>query len=100
MKRKRRHITKKRRNRILRRDGYKCRYCGVSVIKEHHLDHVTPIRWGGNDWSTNLVSSCITCNMIKKAHYWKPEPLSILRLFYSGYLIFRDDDYPKITDFI
>jgi CRISPR/Cas system Type II protein with McrA/HNH and RuvC-like nuclease domain len=53
------------RNRIYKRDGHECVYCGSS--KNLTLDHVIPKSRGGtNDW-TNLVTSCFKCNL-KKAN--------------------------------
>lgn len=49
---------------ILKRDNYRCQYCGTS----HGLmtvDHVVPKRLGGNDTWENLVCSCAKCNNIK-----------------------------------
>ena len=52
------------RNRIYRRDGYECVYCGSK--KELTLDHVIPKSKGGkNEW-TNLVTSCFNCNVKKR----------------------------------
>lgn len=51
------------RNRIYKRDNYECVYCGSH--KNLTLDHVIPKSKGGtNDW-TNLVTSCIKCNLKK-----------------------------------
>ena len=53
------------RNRIYRRDGNECVYCGSK--KNLTIDHVLPKSRGGqNEW-TNLVTSCIKCNL-KKAN--------------------------------
>ncbi len=51
------------RNRIYRRDGYECIYCGSK--RDLTLDHVVPKSKGGkNEW-TNLVTSCFKCNLKK-----------------------------------
>lgn len=51
------------RNRIYRRDGHECVYCGSK--KNLTLDHVLPKSRGGtNEWD-NLVTSCIKCNLKK-----------------------------------
>lgn len=51
------------RNRIYKRDGHQCVYCGSS--KNLTLDHVIPKSRGGkNDWQ-NLVTSCFKCNLKK-----------------------------------
>lgn len=61
-------ISKRVRYEILRRDGHKCRYCGV-VADESPLvvDHVTPTALGGTDDPSNLVASCRDCNSGKAA---------------------------------
>ena len=51
------------RNRIYKRDGYECVYCGSH--RDLTLDHVIPkSRGGANTW-TNLVTSCQKCNLKK-----------------------------------
>jgi len=53
------------RNRIYKRDGHECVYCGSK--RNLTLDHVIPKSRGGtNDW-INLVTSCMKCNL-KKAN--------------------------------
>lgn len=46
--------------------GYKCCYCGAKFSTEDlNLDHVVPRSKGGpTDWS-NIVTSCIPCNLKK-----------------------------------
>jgi 5-methylcytosine-specific restriction endonuclease McrA len=46
--------------------GYKCCYCGVKLpTTDLNLDHVVPrSRGGATDW-TNIVTSCIPCNLRK-----------------------------------
>lgn len=52
------------RNRIYKRDGNQCIYCGSK--KDLTLDHVIPKSKGGkNDW-INLVTSCFKCNLKKR----------------------------------
>lgn len=53
------------RNRIYKRDGNECVYCGSK--KDLTLDHVIPKSRGGNNEWTNLVTSCFKCNL-KKAN--------------------------------
>lgn len=51
------------RNRIYKRDGHTCVYCGST--RNLTLDHVIPKSRGGkNEW-TNLVTSCQKCNLKK-----------------------------------
>lgn len=54
--------------RILKRDGYACRYCGAKyeeIGKAHHIDHITPVVAGGPDEDWNLVTACPSCNLKK-----------------------------------
>lgn len=66
---KRRHsITPKQRFKILERDGYKCRYCGVGIETcPLDIDHVLPVTQGGTNNPSNLVAACSTCNTGKGA---------------------------------
>jgi hypothetical protein len=53
---------------ILRRDGFRCRYCGVqSGEAELHVDHLRPRAEGGTDHPSNLVTACAECNGGKRA---------------------------------
>lgn len=56
-------ISKRLRFEILKRDGFKCRYCGTTAAeRELRVDHVTPTALGGRDEPSNLVASCEPCN--------------------------------------
>ena len=55
------------RERILRRDGYICQYCGQEA---NTVDHVVPRRLGGNDVDDNLVASCRRCNLSKGGRFF------------------------------
>ena len=66
------------RERVLRRDGYICQYCGQEADT---VDHVIPRRLGGNDNDQNLVSSCRRCNLAKGGRFFvnkrtPPTPIS------------------------
>jgi CRISPR/Cas system Type II protein with McrA/HNH and RuvC-like nuclease domain len=64
------------RNRIFKRDGNECVYCGSK--KDLTLDHVIPkSRGGGNTW-TNLVTSCFKCN-VKKSNRTPDEANMVMR---------------------
>lgn len=53
---------------ILRRDGFRCRYCGATPdVSELHVDHVQPRSRGGTDDPLNLVTACSACNLSKGA---------------------------------
>lgn len=58
---------------IFRRDGWRCRYCGLEVLTGVHdghprlatLDHYLPRCRGGTGHVENLVTSCLRCNQEK-----------------------------------
>lgn len=62
-------MTARLRQFIKERDGYACKYCGVSVDAEPHLllevDHVIPISRGGLTTPGNLQTLCWRCNRAK-----------------------------------
>ncbi|MGH7574700.1 MAG: HNH endonuclease [Longimicrobiales bacterium] len=59
-------MSSTRRERILRRDGYHCLYCGTPYAAEElTLDHVEPRVKGGDRSDGNLVTCCRACNAIK-----------------------------------
>jgi 5-methylcytosine-specific restriction endonuclease McrA len=49
------------RKNILRRDNYRCQYCG-GTTKPLTLDHVIPKSKGGGETWENLVAACVDCN--------------------------------------
>jgi 5-methylcytosine-specific restriction endonuclease McrA len=53
--------------RILRRDAYRCHYCGQAA---NTVDHVIPKAKGGTDDPSNLVAACARCNY--SAQDWTP----------------------------
>lgn len=60
----RRKIPNDVRWRVLRRDGFRCRYCGATPDrKELKVDHVRPLAEGGAPLDLgNLVTACNPCN--------------------------------------
>lgn len=60
---KRTPLSKKIRFEVLKRDGFKCQYCGASapdVLLE--VDHIIPVSRGGTNDILNLITSCHACN--------------------------------------
>jgi hypothetical protein len=56
-------IGKRLRFEVLKRDGFRCRYCGASPVGALlQLDHVVPQSKGGTDDAANLVTACRDCN--------------------------------------
>lgn len=47
---------------VLRRDAYRCGYCGRSAST---VDHILPRSRGGADSWENLMACCLACNNIK-----------------------------------
>ncbi len=51
---------------VMKRDGFRCRYCGKSPATdagvELVLDHVHPWSKGGKTTPDNLATSCVACN--------------------------------------
>jgi len=55
---------------VLKRDNFRCRYCGRDVNDgiKLHVDHIKPVAKGGKTEMDNLITSCEDCNMGKGAH--------------------------------
>ena len=56
----------KRRKEILKRDEFLCFYCHQGLTEDNfYLDHLIPKSIGGQNYKSNLVASCKSCNTIK-----------------------------------
>lgn len=70
---KRKALSKRTRFEIFKRDGFRCHYCGATPqsaameVSELVLDHVKPVKDGGETAAHNLVTSCVPCNAGKSA---------------------------------
>jgi 5-methylcytosine-specific restriction endonuclease McrA len=64
-----RNISDRKRFYILMRDGFTCKSCGASPIKDMgvslHVDHIIPWSKGGETEDNNLQTKCKTCNLGK-----------------------------------
>lgn len=64
-----REISDRLKFRILMRDGFTCRKCGKSPMKEIgvelHVDHINPWSKGGETLPDNLETKCQQCNLGK-----------------------------------
>jgi 5-methylcytosine-specific restriction endonuclease McrA len=69
------------RKNILRRDAYKCAYCGRSDLPLT-IDHIIPKAKGGSESWENLVCACTNCNNRKGSR--TPEEANI-RLQYKPF---------------
>lgn len=59
------NVTKRLRFEIFRRDGFRCRYCGLPAAETGEgltIDHVIPKALGGTNEPGNLVTACKDCN--------------------------------------
>lgn len=63
---------------ILRRDGYRCQYCGRRLSRLT-IDHVVPRRLGGQHSWDNLVSACPNCNRKKGGKTLRAASMRLLR---------------------
>jgi len=65
-----RTVSKSMRFQVLRRDNFRCVYCGRSPGVDEvrlHIDHVVPWSKGGETVIENLRTSCRECNLGKGA---------------------------------
>lgn len=59
-------VSKGLRFEILKRDKYRCTYCGATPVdRPLHVDHVKPVVDGGDTVPENLVTACGPCNLGK-----------------------------------
>lgn len=60
---KRTKISERTRFEVLKRDGFRCVYCGAGAdTSTLHIDHRDPVANGGTDDASNLVTACKACN--------------------------------------
>lgn len=53
------------RERVFRRDGYVCQYCGAYGARLE-CDHIVPVAKGGGHDDSNLTTACFDCNRSKR----------------------------------
>lgn len=52
--------------RVMKRDRFRCTYCGVpGTDAELEIDHIIPVSKGGSNHMSNLTTSCRKCNQSK-----------------------------------
>lgn len=69
-------VGKRLRFEVMKRDGFKCRYCGAGALQSPlHVDHVIAVANGGPTEAANLVAACASCNLGKSS-----VPLGDLRI--------------------
>lgn len=52
---------------VMKRDGFKCVYCGGGKEKKLHVDHIVPVSRDGKTVLENLQVLCADCNIGKAA---------------------------------
>lgn len=78
MAKKRQSISKKTRFEIFKRDSFICQYCGEHPPKVIlHIDHINPVKNGGDNSLDNLITSCQGCNQGKSANLLENAPKSL-----------------------
>jgi len=77
---------------ILKREDYKCFYCLRELQRDNfYLDHLLPRSKGGQNYKSNLVASCRTCNTKKNTF----EPSKSLLQNYRGSLLTQEEYQTK-----
>ena len=62
----RRKLTREERQTVLDRFHSRCAYCGKKItMQELNVDHIVPLRKGGEDMLYNMYPSCRSCNQAK-----------------------------------
>ena len=66
-KRERKYMNDKLRYDVIKRDGFKCKKCGISAKDgaKLHVDHIIPVSKGGKTTISNLQTLCDRCNLGK-----------------------------------
>jgi hypothetical protein len=71
---------------VIERAGNRCEYCGLSQSGQEatfHLDHVIPVKAGGETTANNLALACVSCSLRKAARQTvlDPETNITVRIF-------------------
>jgi len=73
------HVSAKLRRLVVRRARNRCEYCGLSQAGQEatfHIDHVVPVKVGGQDTGDNLALACVSCSLRKAARQTALDPTS------------------------
>ena len=57
---------------VIQRAASRCEYCRLSQIGQEatfHIDHVLPVKRGGETIAKNLALACVSCSLHKAARY-------------------------------
>lgn len=73
-------MTPARRVRVRERAANRCEYCQThqddSPLAAHHIEHIRPIKHGGDDDEENLCLACIDCNLHKGPNLTGIDPVT------------------------
>ncbi|MBE9205536.1 HNH endonuclease [Nostoc sp. LEGE 06077] len=70
---------RRKRQQIRERDGDCCHWCNRYLWEyEMTLDHLTPLRWGGDHSNNNLVIACFRCNNFRGDSFSPPSYLGFV----------------------
>lgn len=62
----RRRLSKSERQKVYDKCNGQCAYCGCKLeYKDMQIDHVIPLRRGGDDNTDNMLPACRSCNHYK-----------------------------------
>jgi hypothetical protein len=64
------HVSARLRRLVVRRTRNRCEYCDLSQLGQEatfHIDHIVPVKAGGQDAGDNLALSCVSCSLRKAA---------------------------------
>jgi len=72
------------RENLFKRDAGRCMYCGKKVtFDEFQFEHVIPKDYGGKATWTNIVISCLKCNVKKRNRTPKEAGMKLIRNPYA-----------------
>lgn len=76
----RKKLTKTEREEVYKKCKGHCAYCGIKIdYKDMQVDHVKPLRIGGEDSIENMLPACRSCN-----HYKATLDVDGFRKYLSG----------------
>lgn len=86
------------RKNIMRRDSYKCLYCGRSDLPLT-IDHIIPKAQGGQDTWENLATACTSCNNKKGDRTPEEANMPLIRkAFRPNHIIFIKNSVGRMDE--
>ena len=56
-------------DKLLKIQGWKCNYCKIDLGDDFHMDHIMPLKLGGQNTDDNIQILCPYCNCSKGAKH-------------------------------